>query len=37
MEISHEHFGEKLEEMKVSKGMKNDTDLMANDLNSKSW
>jgi hypothetical protein len=24
MEISHEHFGEKLEEMKVSKGMKNE-------------
>jgi hypothetical protein len=32
MGISHEHFGEKLEEMKVAKGVKNDTDLTADDL-----
>lgn len=32
MGIPHEHFGEKLEEMKVTKGVKNDTDLTADDL-----
>jgi pyruvate, orthophosphate dikinase len=32
MGISHEHFSEKLEEMKVAKGVKNDTDLTADDL-----
>nr|BAA21654.1 pyruvate orthophosphate dikinase [Eleocharis vivipara] len=32
MGIPHEHFGEKLEEMKATKGVKNDTDLSADDL-----
>lgn len=32
MGIPHEHFGEKLEEMKAIKGVNNDTDLTANDL-----
>ncbi|KAJ3687591.1 hypothetical protein LUZ61_016755 [Rhynchospora tenuis] len=32
MGIPHEHFGDKLEAMKVAKGVKNDTDLTAEDL-----
>lgn len=32
MGIPHEHFGDKLEEMKAIKGVKNDTDLTADDL-----
>lgn len=32
MGIPHEHFGEKLEEMKAIKGVQNDTDLSADDL-----
>lgn len=32
MGIPHEHFGEKLEEMKAEKEVANDTDLTANDL-----
>ncbi|KAJ4786379.1 hypothetical protein LUZ62_037625 [Rhynchospora pubera] len=32
MGIPHEHFGDKLEAMKVAKGVKNDTDLTADDL-----
>jgi len=32
MGIPHDHFGDKLEEMKAIKGVKNDTDLTADDL-----